>query len=155
MGGPQIRGKRRLHSARRPWGPPGCADAALLPCRLSLRDDLFERRNEAAAWAISGAALGILLTYCGANIGTGPSFWNNVFSVALASGGLLLAWVVLAEATGAAASVTVERDPASGVRIGGFFVAVALVLARAVAGDWTSATGTAIDFLRAGWRRVW
>lgn len=118
---------------------------------LSLRDDAFERRNFAAILALSGMALGVLITYAAANIGTGPSFWNNVFSSLLATGALLASWAVMATAGGAALAIVEERDPASGLRIGLFLVAEALILGRAVAGDWTSAAATTQDFLRDGW----
>lgn len=118
---------------------------------ISLRDDAFERRNFAALLVLSGMALGVLITYSAANIGTGPSFWNNVYSSLLATGTLLATWVVMATAGGAAASVVEERDTASGLRLGLFLVAEAFILGRAIAGNWTSATATAQDFGRDGW----
>ena len=118
---------------------------------LSLRDDAFERRNFAAVLALSGMALGVLLTYAGANIGTGPSFWNNVFSSFLATGALLATWVMVGTAGGAAASIVEERDNASGLRLGLFLVAEGIILGRAIAGNWTSATATTQDFVRDAW----
>ena len=72
-----------------------------------------------AALALSGAILGVLFPFTGANMGEGPSFWNNVFSGALATGTLLLLWLLFTLATGAATSVCIERDVASGWRLGG------------------------------------
>jgi len=118
---------------------------------LGLRDDAFERRNRAAVVALGGAVFAVLVTYAAANTGTGPSFWNNVFSTLLATGSLLVLWAVVAASGGAAASLTEERDLASGWRSAGFFVAEGLVLGRAVAGDWESAGGTVVDFCRYGW----
>src|SRR4051812_29982803 len=46
---------------------------------LSLRDDLFERRNHAAMPAAIGALLGVTLCYAGGNIGDGPGWWVVVF----------------------------------------------------------------------------
>lgn len=125
---------------------------ALLPwLGISLRDDAFERRNSAAVIALSGAAFGVMVTYSAANVGTGPSFWNNVFSSLLATGTLLLIWLVLAVAGGAAASVTEERDLASALRLGALLIGEGLILGRAVAGDWVSAEATAREFVRDGW----
>ena len=121
---------------------------------ISLRDDAFERRNFAAVLALSGMALGVLITYAAANIGTGPSFWNNVFSSLLATGALVATWVVMATAGGAAISIVEERDTASGLRVGLFLVAEAFILGRAVAGNWTSTAATTQDFLRDGWPAV-
>jgi hypothetical protein len=125
---------------------------ALLPwLGLGLRDDAFERRNFAAVLVLSGATLGMLITYSAATTGEGPSFWNNVFSSLLATGTLLLLWVIVAVAGSAARSITEERDVPSGLRLGSWLVAEALILGRAVAGDWESAETTARDFVRDGW----
>ncbi len=45
-------------------------------------------------------------------------------------------------------SIVEERDLASGIRTGGLFIAVGLVLGRAVAGDWVSESATLRDFFR-------
>jgi hypothetical protein len=44
-----------------------------------------------------------------------------------------------------------ERDLASGLRLCGFFLAIGLVLGRAVAGDWHSPAATIQDFGHDGW----
>jgi hypothetical protein len=116
-----------------------------------LRDDALERRNPAAALALSGAILAVMLTFSGANIGEGPSFWNNVFSGLLSTGTLLFFWLILASAGGAARSVSEERDVASGLRLGSFLLSEGIVLGRAVAGDWHSVEGTVRDFIQLGW----
>ena len=110
--------------------------AGMLPwLGISLREDAFERRNFAAVLALSGAVLGVLITYSASNAGEGPSFWNNVFSTLLATGMMLLLWLIVAAAGGAAASITEERDTASGLRLGAFLAAEGLILGRAVAGN--------------------
>jgi uncharacterized membrane protein YjfL (UPF0719 family) len=126
--------------------------AGVLPwLGISLREDAFERRNFAAVLALSGAILGVLVTYSASSAGEGPSFWNNVFSTILSTGTMLLLWVLIAAAGGAAASITEERDTSSGMRLGALLVAEGLVLGRAVAGNWESAAATVRDFLRDGW----
>ena len=114
---------------------------------LSLRDDLFERRNRAALATTIGGLAALTLCYAGANIGNGPGWWVVVFSAALATGTLLLAWILLGQITGVTESVTIGRDPAAGLRLGAFLVAAGMVLGRAVAGDWYSAADTVADFL--------
>lgn len=126
--------------------------AALFPwLGIGLRDDAFERRNGAAVAALSGAILAVMLIYAGANTGEGPSFWNNVYSGGIATATLLLLWLSIAVAGGAAISVAEERDMASGLRLGGFLLAAGLILARAVAGDWHSVAATTRDLIREGW----
>jgi hypothetical protein len=53
--------------------------------------------------------------------------------------------------SGLAEKVTVERDPAAGLRAAGFFVGAGLILGRGVAGDWVSAAVTMADFAQTGW----
>jgi hypothetical protein len=114
---------------------------------LSVRDDVLERGNGAALTTAIGGLVAVTLCYAGANIGNGPGWWVVVFSAALATGTLLLAWLALGQITGAADAVTIDRDPAAGLRLGAFLVASGLVLGRAVAGDWASAAATVADFL--------
>jgi uncharacterized membrane protein YjfL (UPF0719 family) len=118
---------------------------------LSLRDDAMERRNRAALVALLGALVGVQLTFIGANIGEGPSYWNNLFCAALGTGALLGLWLLLELAARVSASVAEERDPASGLRLAAFLVAAGLILGRAVAGDWHSEAATVHDFVRDGW----
>jgi hypothetical protein len=128
---------------------------AVLPwLGISLRDDAFEQRNFSAMIALSGAMLGVLITYAMASAGNGPSFWNNVFSCLLATGSLLAAWLMIGIFGSSTVSITQERDLASGVRLGAFSVAEALIFGRAVAGDWESMEATTRDFIHDGWPAI-
>lgn len=118
---------------------------------LSGRDDVIERGNRAAAFAISGALLGITLCFAGGNIGDGPGWWVVVFCALLSTGALFLLWTFLDRATRLHDAVTIDRDPAAGLRLAGFFVGAGLILGRSVAGDWESAAGTTVDFLTTAW----
>lgn len=118
---------------------------------LSIRDDLVERGNPAAVPAIAGALIATTLGYAGGNIGNGPGWWVVVFSAALATAGLGVVWIVTDGSTGVTDAVTIDRDPAAGVRLGGLLVASGLVLGRAVAGDWYSAPETIADFGMTAW----
>lgn len=130
----------------------GLAARFILPWfGLSSRDDVVERKNPAAAHALGGALLGITLCFAGGNIGNGPGWWVVVFSAALSTAAFFLLWALLDRFTGLADAVTVERDPASGIRLAGYFIGSGVILGRAVAGDWASAEQTVIDFGTVAW----
>ena len=117
---------------------------------LSRVDDLIGMRNPAATVAFSGGFLATVLIYAGANIGDGPGCW----CVILAGGLGLATWFALAYAlnllTGAFERITVERNVATGIRVGSFLLASGLIIARASAGDWTSFLHTVVEFM-VGW----
>jgi uncharacterized membrane protein YjfL (UPF0719 family) len=121
---------------------------------LCIADDIIERRNLAALIALSGATLAIATIYTAGNLGEGPSYWNNIFSAALGTTGFFALWFVLELVGRVSVSIAEERDLASGVRFGGFVLAVGLILSRAVAGDWHSESATVRDFIRDGWPAV-
>jgi hypothetical protein len=121
---------------------------------LSIRDDAMERHNRAALIALLGALVAVQVSYICGNIGEGPSYWNNVFSAGLATGGLILLWLALQIAADISGSVAEERDVASGIRFCGFMLACGLIFGRAVAGDWVSESATVHDFARDGWPAV-
>jgi hypothetical protein len=114
---------------------------------LSARDDIFERRNAAAVPAVVGAIAGVMLCYAGANIGNGPGWWVVLFSAALATALLMVAWLALATLSDVADAVTIDRDPSAGLRLGAFLGSCGLVCGRAVAGDWHSPGETIADAL--------
>jgi uncharacterized membrane protein YjfL (UPF0719 family) len=118
---------------------------------LSARDDVIERANPAAAYAIGGAILGITLCFAGGNIGNGPGWWVVVFSAALSTLAFFILWALLHQFTGLADAVTIDRDPASGLRLAGYFIGSGLILGRAVAGNWESMQATVFDFARMAW----
>lgn len=118
---------------------------------VSARDDVIERGNRAALWPVLGALLGLTLCFAGGNIGDGPGWWVVVFCGLLSTGALFGLWWLLEVTVAPSEAVTVDRDPASGVRLGAFLLAIGLVLGRAVAGDWHSFDATIRDFFVAGW----
>jgi uncharacterized membrane protein YjfL (UPF0719 family) len=113
---------------------------------LSTRDDVLERRNPAAAYAIAGALLGFTLAFAGGNVGDGPGVEAVVDSAFLSTVGLLALWAVAERLTHFSELITVDRDVAAGLRLAGFLVSEGLVLGRAVAGDWVSQLATLRDF---------
>lgn len=118
---------------------------------LSFRDDVVERKNAAALLALCGAEAAAAAIYAGGNFGEGPSYLENFFCAGLAMAGFIAVWIVVEWGAGISASITEERDLASGVRACGFLLALGLVLGRAVAGDWHSEPATIHDFVRDGW----
>ena len=113
---------------------------------LCIADDVIERRNLAALIALLGATLAVATLYAAGNLGEGPSYWNNIFSAALGTTGFFGLWFVLELGGHVSVSIAEERDLASGVRFGGFVLAVGLILGRAVAGDWHSESATVRDY---------
>lgn len=121
---------------------------------LSFRDDVIERKNVSALVALCGAVLAVGLIYAGGSFGEGPSYYNNFFSAALGTAGLFAYWILLEFGAQPSISIAEERDVASGVRLCAFLMAIALVLGRAVAGDWHSESATVRDFIIDGWPAV-
>ena len=89
--------------------------------------------------------------YAGGNVGEGPGWWVVVFSAGLALGGMFTCWLFLNAFAPVMEQITVDRDVATGIRAGGFFVAQGLLFGRAVAGDWQSVGGTILDFILHAW----
>lgn len=133
------------------WGWLVAAEALFAWVGLSVRDDALERNNLAALVALCGGLVSVALTYAGGSLGEGPSYWNNMFSAGLGTGGVLGLWALLELGAGISDSIAEERDLASGIRLCGFLLAVGLVFFRAVAGDWHSASATVRDFAHDGW----
>lgn len=130
----------------------GAVTTALAPLMgLSARDDVLERANSAASWAIAGAVLGIMFCFAGSNIGDGPGWWVVVFCAALATLTLFAVWGTLEASLHYADAITIDRDRATAIRLGGFLAAGGLVLGRSVAGDWISAGATIADFFATAW----
>jgi hypothetical protein len=129
----------------------GVALLALPAMGISPTSDVVDRRNAGAGWAVAGAVVGLTLSYAGGNIGDGPGWWVVVFSAGLGTLGMFGGWAALDLVTGLSRLVTVERDTASGVRLGGLLAAMGLIMGRSVAGDWHSIPDTLEDFAIIAW----
>lgn len=117
---------------------------------ISWIDDVLSLNNKAALCAVSGAFLGLVTIYSGANVGDGPGWWCVIFA-----GGLgLVSWYILARIVNAFTEIferiTVDRDIYCGIRFGAYLLASGIILARASAGDWTSFYSTIAEFM-VGW----
>jgi uncharacterized membrane protein YjfL (UPF0719 family) len=124
----------------------------LLPITgISPRDDILERGNGAAVPAVAGALLGFTLCFAGGNIGDGPGWTVVIYSASIATFTLAVSWLAFDRLTRVSDTITIERDAAAGVRLGGLLVGAALILGRAVAGDWVSGVATWRDFVVHGW----
>lgn len=118
---------------------------------LSVVEDAVERRNGAALVGFIGAIVGMALIYAAGNLGEGPSYAENFFSAGLGAMGFFVLWLILEIGGKVSKSIAEERDVASGIRLCGFTLAIGLIIARAIAGDWHSASDTVHDFLNDGW----
>ena len=105
---------------------------------------------KAALSAISGAFIGSVLIYSGANIGDGPGWWCVIFAGGLGLAAWILLGVLIGKITQVFERITVDRDINCGIRMGFYFLASGIILGRASAGDWTSFSMTILEF-SAGW----
>ena len=121
---------------------------------VNARDDALERSNPAATTIIAGGMTGVMLAYAGSNIGNGPTIWTTLVPAFVAALALLATWALLEALTDTAEAITVERDVATGVRVGTFLACAGAVFGRAMAGDFDEAAGyggTMRDFAMAAW----
>jgi hypothetical protein len=118
---------------------------------ISIRDDVLERNNRAALIVALGAMLGHTLCYAGANIGAGPTIWTTIVPAIMASGALLVGWLVIELATGVSRTITIDRHVPSGIALAAFAVLAGIDLGWAAAGDWQSWEGTVRDFSIRAW----
>jgi len=118
---------------------------------ISIRDDVAERGNNSAAFLAAGLTVGATCCIAGANVGDGPGFGVVLFCAALSTTCLFLVWVLVAQISGAAEVITIDRDLGTGIRAGGFLAGAGIVLGVCVAGDWISLAATLKDFARFSW----
>jgi uncharacterized membrane protein YjfL (UPF0719 family) len=118
---------------------------------ISLRLDVVEASNPAAAIATSGAMLGAILAFAGSNVGEGPTIWTTIGPAAIALGSFFALWLLVELASRVSEAITVERDVASGWRLAGLLAANGLLLGRAMAGNWESFDSTLHDFAHQAW----
>jgi uncharacterized membrane protein YjfL (UPF0719 family) len=122
---------------------------------ISIRDDAIERDNLAALVAVWGILSGVGIVYAGSNIGTGATIWTTLLPGFVATVALL-SMSLLVELTGGsvADAITIDRDVASGLRLGGAVLGCSIILGHAAAGDWTSWNHTWSDPANRGWPAV-
>jgi hypothetical protein len=114
---------------------------------ISARDDVLERGNRAASWAVTGALTGASCSFAGANVGNGPGVEAVLFSAVLSSALFIGLWVGMDLLTSISDAITVDRDERAGIRLGGFLLGIGLLSGWSVAGDWISASATLKDFV--------
>jgi hypothetical protein len=100
---------------------------------------------------MAGFVVGTVLCFAGGNIGDGPGWWVVVFCALIATGALGICWWVANLFAPISDHITIDRDPAIGLRVGGYFIGTGLILGRAVAGDWHSLPATMSDFAQRSW----
>ena len=127
------------------------AQSAFAFLGVSLRDDVAERNNCAAGLASVGLTIAATSCVACASIGDGPGFAAVLFCAALATISLFLLWFLVAQVSKAADRITIERDSATGIRVGGWLAGTGVVLGACVAGDWISLAATLKDFAKYAW----
>lgn len=113
---------------------------------VSLRDDVVERHNPAAALMIVAAILSQAIIYSGANVGNGPGWWVVLISGSIAAGCWVIIWLVVNGAVGLHERITVDRDVPAAIRLGALMLAVGWICGRGAAGDWVSFERTVEEF---------
>jgi uncharacterized membrane protein YjfL (UPF0719 family) len=114
---------------------------------ISVRDDVLERGNRAASWAITGALAGASCSFAGANVGNGPGVEAVLFSAVLSSALFIGLWLGMDLLTSISDAITVDRDESAGIRLGGLLLGIGLLSGWSVAGNWVSASATLKDFV--------
>ena len=117
---------------------------------ISWADDAINNGNKAAVPAVAGGFIALAVIYSGSNVGDGPGWWCVVFACGLGFAAWFLLGVIFHKITGVFERVTIERDIGCGIRLGCYFIASGIILARASAGDWTSFGMTVVEFMD-GW----
>jgi uncharacterized membrane protein YjfL (UPF0719 family) len=114
---------------------------------ISVRDDVIERNNQAAAYALSGAMAGVVGCFTGASLNGGADLNAILISAASATLALFGLWI-LADKAGAdwVDGITIDRETGAGIRLGGLLAALGLGLGSAASsgnlrnlltGSWT------------------
>ncbi len=108
---------------------------------LSPRQDVAERRNHGAGWAIGGAIVGMSLAI-GAAAGKFLTLQGDFFfpTIVDTSGMILFmfSWSVLEWLTGFSEAITVERDGGAALRIAAFLPLLGVSLGLAVASSFAN-----------------
>lgn len=118
---------------------------------VSAELDVVERGNGAALAAYTGGLLGVTLCYSGGNIGEGPGPEAVIFCAGMATVAFFLIWFVLTLVTEVDYTVTVDRDVATGIRLGAFLFALGLILGRSAVGNYYYAGQAWNDFITHAW----
>jgi uncharacterized membrane protein YjfL (UPF0719 family) len=99
---------------------------------ISPRDDVAERRNRAAGWAVAGAQFGLALAFA---LAAGSAPPGSRLPEALGAGAmvvLIVVWVVYEKRTSASEAITVERDVRAALRLAALLPAAGLLIGLAV-----------------------
>jgi hypothetical protein len=100
---------------------------------LSARDDVAERRNRAAGWAMTGAQVGLTLCYA-IPVALVDSDRHTLVAMRcgfLGTFALFVLWGILEWWAGLSEAITVDRDAGTALRLALFLPALGLVIGRA------------------------
>jgi len=113
---------------------------------VSIRDDVIERRNAAAAIVCAGQLIAATCCFAGANIGDGPGVEVVLFCSIVSTLTLVLLWLVFDRIAWILDTVTIERNLFAAIRVAGWLAATGIILGGGVAGNWDSAPRTLVEF---------
>lgn len=130
------------------------ASELMLFVGVDLTGDAVHRGNSASAIAGIGAFLGIIVSYGGANAGEGATIWTTFYPACISLLAIFAVWLAVQWVGNVAYSISIDRDLASGFRLGGLLLACGIIFAKAGAGDWVSADATLRDYVRLGWPAI-
>ena len=77
---------------------------------VSMRDDVIERGNPAAAIVAGGTMLASGIVYAGANIGLGATIWSTITPALMAAVALAAAAMIVRIVSPVAEAVAIDRD---------------------------------------------
>lgn len=119
---------------------------------INLRQDAIDRNNPAAVAAACGAVCGASIIYALANVGGGPTIWTSIAPAFAGTAAWAVIWRMMEFLGGdVAEAVTIDRDSASGLRLGGALLGCGIIVGRAAGGSWISWDQTWADMVRFGW----
>jgi hypothetical protein len=106
---------------------------------LSPRDDVAERRNRCAGWAIGGAMVGLTVAFAGVRGGTvamngewpeGDALLRGMLSLIA----LFAFWGILERRADLSEAITVDRDGGAALRLAAFLPALGVLLGQSLPG---------------------
>jgi hypothetical protein len=105
---------------------------------LSPVDDVAERRNVPAGWAIAGAALGLSLAYgcAAAGVLEAPVPWIPAAAGIVSMLAVLPLWGILEKLAGYSEAITVERDAGAACRLAAVLPALGVLVGRVLPTLW-------------------
>lgn len=113
--------------------------------------DIRERNNNSASIVHGAFIISSGITFSGANVGNGPGWEVVLFTASLSTIFLLIMTFMINIVAQYSEKVTVLRDQNAAIRFSAHLIGTSIILDRAAAGDWISASATINDYFC----RIW